>query len=467
MSADEALPRPLISVVVPTFNDGHHLGEALASITAQARDDIEVVIVDDGSDTAVDATIAAALPRACVITQANAGPSGARNRGIRASNGEFVAFLDADDLWEPNALSRLVKGFADAPAADIVHGHVRRFHDGEVGRQKLGPIYCGFNVGSLMVRREVLTAAGLFDESLRRSEDVDLIIRLRDAGARRVVIPDLILNYRAAGPDGQQPSGHALKPVANGNWISLLRSSLQRKRTARQLSTTAEEGPTPVSVILTVRNGMRYLPAGLASVRRQTSAPAEIIACVGPSTDGTLDYLAGEPDVSVVRQCGEGLAHARNEALPHASHPFIAFFDHDDLWHPEKLAKQLEALSVFARPSACIVNFLEITDDASADGMVTDPPQGLPTLGWTPSAVVAHRDVYQQIGPFDPALGMGCDTDWFDRLRRSDIPCTVAGRALLWKRRHERNLSSDPLRNREAMFKVIRKRQLLKKLGGG
>ncbi|MEM8821745.1 MAG: glycosyltransferase family A protein [Pseudomonadota bacterium] len=463
MTAETAGQPPLISVIVPTFNDGPHLAEALASIARQGRGDMEVIVVDDGSDPPVEAEVARLLPSAKLIRQANAGPSAARNRGIEAARGQFVTFLDADDIWAEDAIARFVATFADAPGADAVHGYLRRFRTDAEGREERSPIYCSFHVGTLMVRRDVLLATGLFDEALRRSEDVDLFLKLRDAGARRVVIPDLLLHYRCRERE-EAPVGHALKPGENGNWLPLLQRSLRRKRSVPATAKPVASSE-PVTVILTVRDGMTYLPAGLASLRRQTVAPAEIVACVGPSSDGTLEYLGAQPDVRVHEQSGTGLANARNEALSTATHPWFAFFDHDDLWHPEKLAKQIEAVSMFRRPSACIVNFLDIAGDAVADGEVVRPSRGLPSLGWTPSALLAHRDVFGKVGPFDPTLGMGCDTDWFDRLRRSETPCTVAGRVMLWKRRHETNLSSDPSRNREAMFKVIRKRRLAQKSG--
>src|SRR5262249_27238140 len=125
-----------------------------------------------------------------------------------------------------------------------------------------------------------------------------------------------------------------------------------------------------------------------------------------------------------------------------------------DLWHPAKLEKQVAVLSQFSAPGACITNFQEFSDGVPTQP-IADFYRSLPTLAWTPSALLAHRDVFASVGPFDAALGLGCDSDWFRRLRQSDIPCGVAGRALLRKRRHSTNLSRDPRINREAMFKMV------------
>ena len=449
--------------MVPTTGEGIFLIEALDSIEAQARKDVEVIVVDDASAVPAAPRVAEHYPDARVVRlEENAGPSAARNKGISIARGDFVTFLDDDDLWTSNALQRMFETFSHAPHADIVHGYLRRFRVGHDGWEYLSPAFCGFNVGATMVRREALLSIGGFDEGLRRSEDVDLIFRLRDAGAKRVVIPDHLVNYRWHERHGGLQQGHALVPRANGNWMNLLRQSLARKRGTAVPPMTAP-AREPVSVLLTVRNGRRHLPDALACLRSQTHPADEIIACVGASRDGTLDYLRNEAGIHVLEQTGLGLAQARNEALSRANHPWIAFIDHDDIWHPEKLAKQLDAVSDFNRPSACIANFLDVAADLTFSADSLPRMSDLPTLGWTPSALLAHRNVFAEVGAFDPDLGMGCDADWFDRLRRSGIPCTVAGRVLLWKRRHADSLSADPATNRAAMFQVIRKRRLAEK----
>jgi glycosyltransferase involved in cell wall biosynthesis len=257
-------------------------------------------------------------------------------------------------------------------------------------------------------------------------------------------------------------AGRVAADVCSG-WLELLRGSMARRRTIAATmttggsrSTSVEPSIPAVSVIVTVRNGMPYLPEAIAAIRRQTLSPREIVAMVGCSEDGTLEYLRSESGISVVEQSGLGLAAARNAALEAVESPFVAFCDYDDLWHSSKLEKQAAVIAQFNAPAACIVNFEEFADGASAH-QPTNLSGGIPRLGWTPSALLAHRDVFTAVGPFDPALGLGCDTDWFRRLQRSDIPCGIAGRVLLRKRRHAVSLSSDPGMNRAAMFKMIRK----------
>ena len=144
---------------------------------------------------------------------------------------------------------------------------------------------------------------------------------------------------------------------------------------------------------MAVKNGMRHLPAALASLRRQTLTPAEIVAIVGASQDGTLAYLAAQPDIRVIAQTGDGLAQARNQGLAAARGELIAFLDHDDRWHQRKLELQTEMLDLFARPAACLTQFRTVVE-ADPDDPARPPMDRLPRLGWTPSALVAHREVF-------------------------------------------------------------------------
>jgi glycosyltransferase involved in cell wall biosynthesis len=291
---------PRISIVVPVHAHLHHLPAALRSIRAQKVEASEVIVVDDGCATAPDDMVQAIIPDAVLLRQANAGPSAARNRGLRHARGELVTFLDSDDRWADNALARLARGFADTPGVDVVQGHVRRFEACGIGSGRerlLGSPFLGFNVGAMMARRQALLACGLFDERLWHSEDVDLFIRLHEHGARRLMTPDFVLDYRRhPGSLTAATTSEAPRHAAAAGWLRLLRNHLDRSRAAGP-ARTVPAPPRQLSVVMVVKNGMRHLPAALASLRGQTLAPVETIAVVGASEDGTLAYLTAQPDI--------------------------------------------------------------------------------------------------------------------------------------------------------------------------
>ena len=103
---------PKVSVIIPTYNRSLSVREAIESVLAQTYRDFELIVVDDGSADNTPSVLGSFGERIRGIRQANAGVSAARNAGIRAAKGEWVAFLDSDDLWVPQKLERQMAGVA-------------------------------------------------------------------------------------------------------------------------------------------------------------------------------------------------------------------------------------------------------------------------------------------------------------------------------------------------------------------
>ena len=184
---------PAVTVVVPAYNAAAFVRRAVDSVLAQSAADPELLVVDDGSSDATLQVLAAYGGRLRVIAQANAGPAAARNRGLAEARGRYVAFLDADDWWLPDKLaqqaalldSRPEIGFCST-ATRVVHADGTPAGDwpcGRIGNSLLetlfvqGAVVSGSTSG-VLARRELLLAAGGFDERLRGFEDPDLWIRL-------------------------------------------------------------------------------------------------------------------------------------------------------------------------------------------------------------------------------------------------------------------------------------------------
>ena len=196
---------PLVSVVVPSHNRARLLRRTLQSILAQHLTDLEVVVVDDGStDDTADIT-AEVDPRIVVIRNREPkGVSAARNRGIAAARGEWIAFCDDDDLWSPDKLSRQMMAAKQAGAGWAYSGDVNI--DDNLRVLSGGPPWDPQDVVALlprwnpiasggsnvMVRSDVLAAVGGFDPSLRRTEDWDLWIRIARTGPPACVREPLV-----------------------------------------------------------------------------------------------------------------------------------------------------------------------------------------------------------------------------------------------------------------------------------
>jgi glycosyltransferase involved in cell wall biosynthesis len=191
---------PFFSVVIPVYNRADLLGDALRSVLAQSEQDFEVVVVDDGSKDDPKAVVdALADPRIRFIAQDNRGGGAARNRGIDEARGEFLAFLDSDDIFLPHhlaAMRRLLAGTQDTV------GYARMVVDRGDGRQILKPpraIAPGEDVASYLLcdRGFVPTITTVvpakharevrYNENLREAEDLDFAIRLSLVGCRFVM----------------------------------------------------------------------------------------------------------------------------------------------------------------------------------------------------------------------------------------------------------------------------------------
>lgn len=182
-------------MVMPAYNAAGTIAKSVESVLAQSYAQWELLVVNDGS---TDGTCQALAPflgdyRISLLSQQNAGVAAARNAGIRSSRGEFVAFLDSDDLWEPHKLAAQVEIFRGAaPSLGIVHTRMVAFSsDPELCRPKdddacfgyLEPsqrimVYDFIATSTVMVRSGLFDEIGFFDETLAGTEDWDLWIRI-------------------------------------------------------------------------------------------------------------------------------------------------------------------------------------------------------------------------------------------------------------------------------------------------
>jgi glycosyltransferase involved in cell wall biosynthesis len=199
---------PLVSVIIPCYKQGHFLAGAIDSILGQTYPRVEVIVVDDGSPDDTPAVAARYGDRIRYIRKENAGISAARNTGILAARGEFILFLDSDDYLRPETLARHLAAADAHPTGTVFHG-AYQFVDA-AGRQfkqyESQPLVpdafhallttCQFPPNALLIRRSAFANAGLFDVSLRCSEDWDMWIRLAAAGYQFVSVPDAMAVYR-------------------------------------------------------------------------------------------------------------------------------------------------------------------------------------------------------------------------------------------------------------------------------
>ena len=213
---------PVVSVIIPTYKHADYVLETLGSVFAQTFPDYEIVVVNDGSpdDSAARLRPLAEAGEIRYFEQPNAGQAAARNRGLAEARGEFVAFLDDDDLWPPDKLAWQVAALRTNPAWGMVAGlcgqlgadGARREPDGADGAVRMLPVEatfqeCPINTpGQVLIRRTALEAVGGFDPAIWGSDDLDLWMRLAAHGPAALV-ERCALYYRLHTTNASHASG--------------------------------------------------------------------------------------------------------------------------------------------------------------------------------------------------------------------------------------------------------------------
>ena len=218
---------PLVTVIVPVFNGAHFLKDAIASIVTQNYPALEIIVVDDGSADDIQAAVDALPVDVRFFRQMNAGPSAARNRGLRDASGDLIAFLDVDDQWTEGSLAALVTRMQQAPDADVVLGtaQMARITANSTEAYDAGGDVFPYYIGSALYRRRAFDRIGAFDETLRFGEDTDWFQRLTEAGAPPLRLDRTTLVVRRHG--GNMTEG---KSVVELGVIQTLKRALDRRR---------------------------------------------------------------------------------------------------------------------------------------------------------------------------------------------------------------------------------------------
>jgi glycosyltransferase involved in cell wall biosynthesis len=223
----EVQKQPLVSVIIPCYNHAKYIGEAIRSVESQDYGNHEIIVVDDGSTDNTKDILKTFENRTIYLRQENKGPSAARNLGIASARGEFIAFLDADDLWSPGKLRKQMKAIQEDQSVGLVAcGEFEIDQSGKIlggpwvygnypSREKLlealsiGQVVPGGTSG-VLIRKECFLEVGEFDVSLKIGEDWDMWLRIiRKYNAVFVVEPLVMIrkggsvSWSATGTTGE------------------------------------------------------------------------------------------------------------------------------------------------------------------------------------------------------------------------------------------------------------------------
>ena len=182
--------KPLISVIIPTYNRKKLLQRAIDSVLAQIYQPVELIVVDDGSTDGTFEYVVTHYPAVRLLRQENLGVSSARNLAIKQANGPWLAFLDSDDAWHPEKIAKQVAYLREHPNNRVCHTDERWYRHGvrvnpmQKHQKSGGNLFkralerCIISPSSILLHQSVLEKVGLFDETLPACEDYDLWLRI-------------------------------------------------------------------------------------------------------------------------------------------------------------------------------------------------------------------------------------------------------------------------------------------------
>jgi glycosyltransferase involved in cell wall biosynthesis len=222
-----------VSVVIPVYDGEAYVAEAIDSVLAQTHTPIEVICIDDGSRDR-SAEILAGYRNIRTIRQANTGCTGARNAGIAAARGDYVAFIDQDDKWRPNRLEVQMAALAAHPDAGYALGMINLFLEpgcptpSWMGTRgwTIGTSRVGYMPGTMLVRRRIFDQLGVFDDRYQVGSDADWLIRAKDAKVPVTVVPEVVLDKRI------HRSNLSGSPAGSSDMLGVIAESLRRRRAA-------------------------------------------------------------------------------------------------------------------------------------------------------------------------------------------------------------------------------------------
>jgi len=231
----------LVSVIIPVHNGKQYLAEAIESVLGQAYHPIEVIVIDDGS-TDGTGQVVKQFDSVRYHFQSNRGAGDARNRGVNLSQGNFLAFLDADDLWTKDKLTRQMGAFQGDAELDMVFGYVKQFYSRELGddikRRLKIPVETlpGLHVGTMLIKRGAFLRVGSFVTNWEIGEFIDWYARAREKDLKTLMLPDVVMRRRIH----KTNQGITRAPDRKA-YVHVLKAALDRRRKAFQANDNSHQ----------------------------------------------------------------------------------------------------------------------------------------------------------------------------------------------------------------------------------
>ena len=228
------MDHPLISVIIPVYNGEPYLAAAIESALAQTWNPIEIIVIDDGSTDGSAGVAKGFVPSVKYELQRHAGPGAARNRGVALAQGDYFAFLDADDLWPREKLEFQMAAFNASAPPEAVFGYVEQFVSPDLSPDDAAKMDCPPGAtparlpGTMLIKRQTFKEAGWFSNKLRVGEFVEWYARATEIPINDIMIPKVVLRRRI-----HATNSGILHRDARSDYVRVVKAAIDRRRRSR------------------------------------------------------------------------------------------------------------------------------------------------------------------------------------------------------------------------------------------
>lgn len=223
----------LISVIMPVFNTGKYVKEAIESVFSQTHKNMELICINDGStDNSLSILKSFGNKIILLSSKNNCGVSEARNKGIRIAKGEFLAFLDADDVWENNKLEVQMNQFDINSNLDISFSYMKCFISPDLSEEAKRIRYCppdsvsGHIPSTAVIKRTSFEKVGYFDSRFKNGQFIDWLIKTKEIGLNIGTVNDVLLLRRIH----ETNIGVRERETSRSDYLKIVKEALDRKR---------------------------------------------------------------------------------------------------------------------------------------------------------------------------------------------------------------------------------------------
>lgn len=225
------MKNPLVSVIMPVFNGEKYIRESIESVLSQDYSPIELIVINDGSTDGTSQILASLGMYFTYLVQENKGTAATRNRGVDKSKGEFIAFIDQDDIWKKGKISLQYDLLSNDKHLDMVLSHLEFIYT--YGKERIrqtspgstSQYIPGYTPSAMLIRKKSYFKVGYFDQGWLIGEWVDWYLRSLDMGLKILMVPDVLVKKRIHNSN----KGY-IYINNNKEYVYILKSHLDRKR---------------------------------------------------------------------------------------------------------------------------------------------------------------------------------------------------------------------------------------------